>query len=79
MNYAIVKNGEVTNVIWLLESNAGDFPNAVALEDRPVAIGDTYTDGRFYRGGSEVLTTIEQFQIEKQQYEAAIDELLLLV
>lgn len=55
-NYAIVENGLVTNIIWLCPSNAGDFPNAVSVSDRPVAIGDLYVDGVFTRDGAAVPT-----------------------
>jgi hypothetical protein len=50
----------VTNVITLWETNAGDFPGAVALHDRPVGIGDTYSEGKFYRDGEELLTSDEE-------------------
>lgn len=60
MNYAIIEDGVVINVIWILETNKDDFPNAVYLGDRPVQIGDTYKDGRFFRDGAEVLTALEQ-------------------
>ena len=63
--------GAVTNVIVLRETNAGDFPGAVALHDRPVGIGDTYQDGKFYRGGQEVLTAQEEIE----QYKAALQTL----
>lgn len=59
MNYALVENGVVTNIIWLNERNAGEWPNAIKLQDRLVEIGDTYTDGKFYRDGIEVLTALE--------------------
>ena len=59
MNYALIENGVVSNIIWLYEGNAGEFPGAVALGDRPVLIGDTYEDGKFYRNGTEVLTAEE--------------------
>ena len=71
MRYAIVTGGEVTNVIVLRETNAGDFPGAVALHDRPVGIGDTYQDGKFYRGGQGVLTSQEEIA----QYKAALNTL----
>lgn len=71
MRYAIVTDGTVTNVIVLRETNAGDFPGAVALHDRPVGIGDTYQDGKFYRGGQEVLTAQEEIE----QYKAALQTL----
>ena len=75
MRYAIVIGAIVTNVIELNVRNASDFPNAVKLSDRPVAIGDTYTDGKFYRDGVEVLTPIEQAQVEIDAYKAALHEL----
>ena len=56
VNYAVVENGVVTNVIWLCPSNAGEFSNAVCVSDRPVAIGDGYADGVFTRDGEPVLT-----------------------
>lgn len=68
MRYAIVTAGVVTNIIALRPANAGEFPSAVALQDRPVGIGDTYSDGKFWRGGEEVLTLSEE--IEK--YKAAL-------
>ena len=75
MRYAIVTDGIVTNVIALNDRNASDFPNAVKLGDRPVGIGDTYTDGKFYRDGVEVLTPMEQAQAEIETYKSALTEL----
>ena len=45
------------------------------LGDRPVGVGDTYTDGKFYRDGVEVLTPMEQAQAEIDAYKAALNEL----
>ena len=75
MRYAIVTDGIVTNIIALNDRNANDFPAAVKLGDRPVGIGDTYTDGKFYRDGVEVLTPMEQAQAEMTEYKAALNEL----
>lgn len=75
MRYATVTDGIVTNVIALNDRNANDFPTAVKLGDRPVGIGDTYTDGKFYRDGVEVLTQMEQAQVEIDAYKAALNEL----
>lgn len=52
--YAVIENGVVTNLISLCDSNAADFPNAVCVDGRPVAIGDTYNDGVFTRDGTPV-------------------------
>lgn len=69
MNYALITNGVVSNIIWLYDGNAQEFPDAVALGGRPVGIGDTYTDGKFYRDGVEVLTAEEAALTE---YRAAL-------
>lgn len=60
MRYAWIENGTVSNIIELNDRNAGDFPKAVKLGDRPVAIGDSYADGKFCRNGAEVLTLAEE-------------------
>ena len=73
MKYALIYNGIVTNVISLADRNAGDFSNAVKLGDRPVAIGDTYKNGKFYRNGVEVLTETERLQAEIEIYKTALN------
>lgn len=50
MNYALIENGVVTNLIWLYPANAAEFPGAVPLGDVPAAIGDTWDGTRFLRG-----------------------------
>ena len=60
MRYAIITDGVVSNIIALRSSNAADFPGAVALYDRPVGIGDSYQDGKFYRDGAEIMTAAEE-------------------
>ena len=48
MNYALISpEGVVENIIWLSAANQSDFPNAVCVFDRPVAIGDSYANGVF--------------------------------
>ena len=75
MRYALIESGIVANVIALNDRNASDFPAAVKLGDRPVCIGDTYADVKFYRDGKEVLTPMEQAQAEITEYKAALNEL----
>jgi len=61
MNYALIDgNGTVNNIIWLCSANRSEFPNAICVADRPVAISDVYQDGVFTRGGEVVLTNPEQ-------------------
>ena len=73
--YALVEDGIVTNIISLDSRNASDFPNAIKTANRPVAIGDTYTDGKFYRDGNEVLTALEIVQLESETYKTALQTL----
>ncbi|HRX59464.1 MAG TPA: hypothetical protein P5075_11895 [Eubacteriales bacterium] len=60
LNYAMIENGVVVNVMWLCPANAADFPDAVCVGDRLVAAGDAYTDGVFTRGGAIVPTEAER-------------------
>lgn len=71
MRYAVITDGLVSNIIALRSANAGEFPGAVALHDRPVGIGDTFSDGKFWRDGEEVLTAQEEIE----QYKAALQTL----
>ena len=73
MNYALIENSIVTNLIWLYPGNTGDFPNAVPCGDYPVAIGDTYTDGVFYRDGERLLTPVEQAHAENADMQEALN------
>lgn len=73
MNYAIVENGTVMNIIWLYPGNASDFPGAVPCGDLPVAIGDTYDGTDFYRGGERVLTPLEQARKDAEDMQAALE------
>ena len=52
LNYAIVENGVVTNIIWLFPGT--EFENAVPYGELPVQIGDTYDGEKFYHDGEEV-------------------------
>ncbi len=66
MNYAVVENGTVTNIIWLYPANASDFQSAVPCGDLPVAIGDTYDGEHFYRGGEKLDSPLAVAQQEAQ-------------
>lgn len=59
MNYAIIRNGIVINIIYLHPSNANNFSNAIPYGDLPIMIGDMYSNGKFYRNGSEIKTEEE--------------------
>ena len=59
MNYAIIQNGVVVNMIVIAPYNTSDFPDAVPVGDKPVVIGDEYRDGKFWRDGAEILSPAE--------------------
>lgn len=75
MNYALIENGVVTNIIWLNERNEAEWPNAVRLYDRMVEVGDTYDGEKFWRDGTEVLTALEIAQLESETYKKALQTL----
>lgn len=62
MRYALIENGIVTNIIWLHPIAKAGFPNAVATNDYPVSIGDTYDGEYFYRNGERVLSLSEEME-----------------
>lgn len=73
-NMASVTNGIVTNVIWCSDSEQ-ETDTLKSPADRPVAIGDTYSGGKFYRDGVEILTPLEEAQKQLAEYEAALSEI----
>ena len=71
---AAITNGIVTNVIWCSDSEQ-ETDTLKSPADRPVAIGDTYSGGKFYRDGVEILTPLEEAQKQITEYEAALSEI----
>ena len=72
---AVVNDGVVSNIIWCAD-NAPETNIWVNCDDRPVAIGDTYTGGKFYRCGVEVLTPLEDAQEQLESLTVQNAELL---
>ena len=63
MTYVLIENGTVSNIISADKRGADSLIAAgmnLVDTEKPVAIGDTYTDGKFYRDGAEVLTPLEE-------------------
>ena len=75
MNYAIVENGTVSNIIVVYEGNAHEFPEAVKLNDVPAQIGDTYSDGRFFHEGEPLLSPLERANDTIAELDAAVVDL----
>ncbi len=60
---AALEDGVVVNIIWC--SDAQEETDALkGPGERPVGIGDTYADGKWYREGMEILTPLEDAQAE---------------
>ena len=72
MNYAIIKNGIVTNTIVLDPNDIPDCFNAISLGDVPVEIGDTFEDGIFYRNGKRILTMVERLRKEVEELDSEL-------
>lgn len=71
---ALIENGAVTNVLWCSDPEP-ETDNLINPADRPVGIGDTYSGGKFYRGGEEILTPLEEALKTNAEYEAALSEI----
>lgn len=71
---ALIDNGIVVNVLWCSD-NAEQTGTLIDHGDRPVGIGDTYVDGKFYRDGAEVLTPLEQALSEISLLRAENDDM----
>ena len=65
-NMALVSDGVVVNVLWCSDK-AVQTGTLIDPAGRPVGIGDTYSDGKFYRDGKEVLTPLESAMAENEQ------------
>lgn len=65
MRYAVISDGIVSNIITA-DTRGADSLRAAGMHlvgtEKPVGIGDIYTDGKFCRGGEEVLTDFEALQ-----------------
>ena len=71
---ALIENGAVTNVLWCSDSEP-ETDILINPADRPVAIGDTYSNGKFYRDGEEILTPLEEALKENAEYKNLIASL----
>lgn len=73
-NMAFVENGIVSNILWCSDAEP-ETDGLIDTADRPVGIGDTYTDGKFYRDGAEILTPLEEALKKNAAYEQALSEI----
>lgn len=75
MNYALIENGRVVNLIWLHPDNAAEFPGAVPYGDAMVQVGDEYDGQDFYRQGQRVLTPWEELSGQMAELDEALLEM----
>ena len=71
---ALIENGTIANMLWCTDSEP-ETESLINPADRPVAIGDTYSNGKFYRDGTEILTPLEEAQKKITEYESALTEI----
>ena len=68
---ALIENGTVANMLWCSDSQS-ESDTLINPADRPVA---TYSNGKFYRDGVEILTSLEEALKKNAEYEAALSEI----
>lgn len=71
---ALVEKGIIVNMLWCTDSEQ-ETESLINPADRPVRIGDTYSNGKFYRDGVEILTPLEEAQKKNAEYEVALREI----
>lgn len=71
---AVIDGGTVTNIIWCSDYTP-EIDTLKDPEDRPIGIGDTYSDGKWYRDGVEILTPLEQAQKKLETLQTQMSEL----
>ncbi len=71
---ALIENGTVVNMLWCSDSQP-ETDTIITPADRPVGIGDTYSNGKFYRDGVEILTPLEEALKKNTEYESALTEI----
>lgn len=71
---AVIDSGIIVNMVWC-DDYTPETETQKDPGDRPVGIGDTYSDGKWYRDGVEILTPLEEALKKKAEYEAALSEI----
>lgn len=77
MQYALIDGGAVVNIIEIAPANASEFPSAVPVLDVQAEIGDSYTDGAFWRRGVRLPTPMEAAQATIAELDRGVLELEL--
>ena len=49
MNYAIIEDEVVVEILYLTSEQLVNYPNAVCIDNYAVQVGDSYINGKFYQ------------------------------
>lgn len=74
--YVLIENTKVTNIISSDKRGADSLISAglnLVHTDKPVAIGDDYANGKFYRDGNEVFTPLEEALLVQADMKEALE------
>lgn len=74
-NMAFVENGAVSNILWCADMEL-ETDSLIDTTDLPVAIGDIYENGKFYRNGEEVLAPLQAALKKNIELEAENETLM---
>ena len=65
-NMALLEQGAVINLLWCSDQEP-ETERLIDCGERPVCLGDSYTNGKFYRDGQAVLSEAEALRTRNAQ------------